>query len=227
MVNSATSITAIVGSGASGEVAITTAGGTATRANFIFIPAGTPPIINTVQLTTQIEGVVTLNLIPLIIITNGVLDLTSLKILTQPSSGAIASIDANGILTISYAGKIFSGNEEITIEACDTNGRCSSQVFTIEVVGNIIVYNGLSPGGENPELIIEYINTMNETRENTVTIFDRWQNQVWQGKNYNNSSVVFRGVSDSGNDLPSGVYFYRIDFKSGRKKQSGFISLRR
>jgi hypothetical protein len=42
---------------------------------------------------------------------------------------------------VSYKGKPFSGNEMITIEACNTNGECAQQPFTIEVAGDIVVYN--------------------------------------------------------------------------------------
>lgn len=224
----ATAITAVVGAGATGTIVVTTPGGTATSGStFTFIPANTqPPLITTTPITTRIEGIVILNLVPLIT-SASTLDLSSLKIIEPPASGASATIDANGMLTINYAGIMFSGTEHITIEACDVNSNCASESFNIEVAGDLIVYNGISPGGMNPELIIEHINVLLDTKENTVTIFDRWQNQVWSGKNYDNTSVVFRGESDAGNELPSGVYFYRIDFNSSRKRQSGFISIKR
>jgi hypothetical protein len=50
---------------------------------------------------------------------------------------------------------------------------------------------------------------------------------VWKGENYNNSSVVFKGISDDGSDLPTGTYFYKIEFAGGRKTKTGFISLKR
>ncbi|MGC4022743.1 MAG: gliding motility-associated C-terminal domain-containing protein [Cyclobacteriaceae bacterium] len=93
--------------------------------------------------------------------------------------------------------------------------------------GDIEVFNGISPGGLNPKLIIQFIDALPETKNNTVSIYDRWENLVWQGSNYDNNSVVFTGISDSGNSLPSGVYFYKIEFTSGKKTQTGFISLRR
>ena len=40
-----------------------------------------------------------------------------------------------------------------------------------------------------------------------VYIFDRWQNEVWRGTNYDNTTVVFKGVSTSGTDLPTGTLF--------------------
>ncbi|MBS1506714.1 MAG: VCBS repeat-containing protein [Bacteroidetes bacterium] len=183
------------------------------------------PVIKPDSVATQIGGKITLDLKPLITTAN--LDLSSLQIITPPSSGASASIDANGILTIDYSGKAFSGTEKIKIQACDLNGQCSVQNFSINVAGDIIVYNGISPDGANPKLVLQYIEVLPETKNNSVYIFDRWENLVWHGSNYDNTSVVFTGSSDSGSALPSGVYFYKIAFASGRKTQTGFISLRR
>ncbi len=187
----------------------------------------TPPVIATDQLTTQIGGKITLNLVPLITTTNNNLDLISLKVVVPPSGGATASIDGAGILTIDYGNKNFSGTDQITIKACDTNGYCSTQKFNIDVAGDITVFNGISPGGVNPNFIIQYIDILPDTKKNKVSIFDRWENLIWQGTNYNNTSVVFSGVSDNGSTVPSGVYFYKIEFTGGRKTLTGFISLRR
>ncbi|HCW07196.1 MAG TPA: hypothetical protein DGG95_07515 [Cytophagales bacterium] len=185
------------------------------------------PVITTQPLDTQVGGKVILDLKPLISTAN--LDLSSLEIVTPPSSGASATIDANGILTIDYKGKSFVGTEQITIQACDKNGRCASQDFSIQVDArnDITIYNGISPNGANPKFIIQSIDVLQDTKVNTVDIFDRWENLVWHGSNYDNTLVVFTGNSDNGSALPSGVYFYKIQFASGRKTETGFISLRR
>ena len=184
------------------------------------------PVITPTTISLQVGGLVTLNLVPLITTANNNLDVSSIVVTKQPSSGAIASV-ASGVLTINYKGIPFSGSEQLTIQACDTDGNCATQIFNINVAGDIIVYNGISPNGKNPAFIIEYINLLPETKDNTVYIFDRWENQVWHGTNYDNSSVVFTGISDGGSELPSGVYYYKIEFASGLKAKSGFISLRR
>jgi len=185
------------------------------------------PVITAQPLATQIGGTVTLNLVPLISTPGSSLDLASLQITVPPSSGASASISPAGVLTINYAGINFSGTETLSIKACDVNGNCSTQQFSIEVAGDVVIFNGISPNGNNPLLLLEYINILPDTKINSVQVFDRWQNLVWHGSNYDNASVVFKGTSDSGGELPSGIYFYRIDFASGRKSKTGFISLKR
>ena len=188
----------------------------------------TPPTIDTKSLATQVGGKVTLDLIPLIKTPGSSLDINSIQITSQPKSGAKASI-TNGVLTIDYTGVTFSGIEQLGIRACDQTGSCATQQFDIEVAGDIVVYNGLAPNGhlQNQKFIIEFIDVLPETKNNKVTIFDRWENQVWQGTNYDNNKAVFTGISDGGNDLPAGTYFYKIEFSSGRKTQTGFISLKR
>ena len=190
----------------------------------------TAPSIDSKALVTQIGGKVTLTLVPLIKTPGSTLDLASLTITVQPKSGAKASINnATGVLTIDYTGLAFSGKDQMNLRACDQTGKCASQQFTVDVGGDIIVFNALSPNGDNqnPIFFIRNIDAIPETKNNKVTIFDRWENQVWQGTNYDNAKVVFIGISDGGNDLPTGTYFYKIEFTSGRKIQTGFISLKR
>jgi hypothetical protein len=50
---------------------------------------------------------------------------------------------------------------------------------------------------------------------------------VYEAENYNNTTIAFRGLSTSGDPIPSGTYFYRIDFRSGIPVKTGFFSLRR
>lgn len=187
---------------------------------------GTPPTIATQPLSTPIGSITKpLNLIPLITTFNNS-SISSITITVPPASGAKATI-VNGFLTIDYTGIAFSGTDKLTIRACDANGNCATQEFSIDVFGDIVIFNALSPNGANPTFIIQFIDAIPETKNNVVTIFDRWQNQVWRGENYNNTSVVFKGLSEDGSSLPTGTYFYKIEFGSGRKMKTGFISLKR
>ena len=186
----------------------------------------TPPTIATQPLSTPIGSITKpLNLIPLITTFNNS-SISSIAITVPPTSGAKAII-VNGFLTIDYTGIAFSGTDKLTLRACDANGNCATQEFSIEVFGDIVIYNALSPNGANPTFVIQFIDAIPETKNNLVTIFDRWQNEVWRGENYNNTSVVFRGIGEGGNHLPTGTYFYKIEFASGKKMKTGFISLKR
>lgn len=187
---------------------------------------GTPPVIITQALVTQSRQSITLDLIPLITITNGSLDLTSLQIIEHPASGAIATINSNGVLTIDYSGIDFMGTESITIGACDTNGLCAEQVFTIEVNEGIEIYNAVSPNNDGKNDFFDIANISLLEPENNVSIYNRWGSKVFDVENYSEENA-FRGLNQNGNELPSGTYFYKILFKSTGKTQQGFLVLKR
>lgn len=79
------------------------------------------------------------------------------------------------------------------------------------------VYNTITPNGDtvNDFFIIEGIECF---PENQVQIFNRWGVEVYSAKAYDNHEVVFNGNSqaratiNSTKGLPSGVYFYVLQF---------------
>ncbi len=197
---------------------------TRTAVTATLLSTGCAPVITTQTLTTQIEGKIEINLQSLIT-TPGTLDPTSIKVITQPASGALASI-TNFLLVIDYKGKPFSGKETTVIEVCNTNGLCAQQTFTIEVAGDVIVFNAVSPNGDgkNEFLVLQYIESISP--KNQVSIYNRWGDEVFSISDYDNKTRVFAGLSASGNKLPSGTYFYKIIFANDQKTISGFLSLR-
>ena len=202
---------------------------TAVVANVTSCATNQPPIIQSTSVTAQTNEVVKLNLLSLLSDPDNNIDLTKLKIITQPKSGAIASIDANQNLIIDYTNIAFTGIEELTIEVCDLAGSCTQQQISIEVIGDIIVYNGISPNGDNLNdfWVIKYFDLFEETKNNHVSIYNRWGSKVFEVDNYNNTTRVFTGLNLNGIELPTGTYFYKIEFTSGRKQQTGYLSLKR
>lgn len=192
-------------------------------------PCNQPPVITTTSVQTVVEGSVTIKITDLLSDPDNNLDLSTLKIVLQPKSGASASIDGSFNLVINYTGVSFAGMDELTLEVCDLSGACVQQKISIEVIGDIIVYNAISPNGDNknPNFILRYIEVLAETQKNKVSIFNRWGDVVWEGVDYNNTSVVFAGLNNNGGDLPSGTYFYKIEFGSGRKTETGYLSLKK
>ncbi|CAN5360482.1 hypothetical protein BH09BAC3_BH09BAC3_09950 [soil metagenome] len=231
--STATSITTNVPTGATtGKITVTVAGNTATSSSDFTVtslPTNRPPVIVSSASSVPIEGIVTINLLPLLSDPDGNLDLSTLSLLNATSEqGAETSINkSTSELIIDYGNVFFAGTDRVSLSVCDLLGECAEQKLTIEVGGDINIYNALSPNGANPTFYVQNINSLPETKNNSVTIFDRWQNEVWSASNYDNSSIVFKGVSNSGSDLPTGIYFYKIEFSSGKKMQTGFISLKR
>nr|WP_242695823.1 Calx-beta domain-containing protein [Pedobacter sp. SYSU D00873] len=94
----------------------------------------------------------------------------------------------------------------------------------------------LSPnndGAGNEQFVIRNIERY---PENEVVIFNRWGNEVYRTKGYNNSDKAFRGVANSGigtnsnAQLTDGVYYYIIHTKvadGSQKSNKGYVILKR
>lgn len=225
------SITTAVPSGAtSGKITVTLSGNIATSALDFTITtiSNQPPVINTTETTVSIAGSISIDLTLLISDSDNNLDLTTLKIVSQPLSGAFAQI-TNNVLIINYTAINFSGQDRISIEACDLLGSCTQQELTINVVGDLIIYTGISPNGDpfNEKWIIQNIESMPGTRDNKVSIYNRWGDLVFETKNYDNKDRVFKGINKSGDEVSSGVYFYKIEFANGNKDLTGYLSVKK
>jgi gliding motility-associated-like protein len=94
-------------------------------------------------------------------------------------------------------------------------------------VGAVVVYNGVTPDGDghNDFLFIKYVDVVEGASQNRVTIYNRWGDVVFDIENYNNTDRVFTGLSNSGKELPSGTYFYKIVLSGSNKPLTGFITL--
>ncbi|REH52377.1 gliding motility-associated-like protein [Tenacibaculum gallaicum] len=94
------------------------------------------------------------------------------------------------------------------------------------------VNNLMSPNGDSANSYL-HIDCIENFPNNTLEIFNRWGNTVYRIKGYNNSSVVFRGISEGraninvGDKLPVGTYFYILDLGNGSKVKKGWIYINR
>ena len=188
-----------------------------------------PPVIEDKVIRTAVKSRIAQNLISYFSDKDNDLNYNSIEIIKSPSSGAIAIIDANNNLVLDYSGLLFAGDETITLKICDLANNCTPGELVIRVSGDVIVYNAISPNGDglNEGLYLEYIELLNETKDNQVRIFNRWGDTVYDAENYNNTTIVFKGLGTNGEVLPPGTYFYRMDFNSGIPYKTGYFSLRR
>ncbi len=192
-------------------------------------PANEPPVIAPTPISAPIEGKVTLSLANLISDKDNNLDLSTLKVTVPPSSGASATIDSQSNLILDYTGISFSGTEKLTIQVCDLAGACTQRELSIDVIGDIKIYNAVSPNndGKNEFLFLQYIDVLADTKKNKVSIFGRWGDVVFDVADYDNLTKVFKGLNNNGNELPNGTYFYKIEFTGNRKAVTGFLTLKR
>jgi gliding motility-associated-like protein len=188
-----------------------------------------PPVIDSDPLATQIEGKIEIDITAVITDTDNNIDFNSIRVVNGVTArGVTAFINSSFILIIDYSGIPFTGTDRVTIEVCDLAGACAQQVIDIDVVGAVIVFNGISPDGDglNDFMEIKYVDVVEGASKNKVSIYNRWGDLVFEVDDYDNTSRVFTGVSSQGKELPAGTYFYKIDFSSG-SPLSGFITLKR
>ncbi len=189
----------------------------------------TAPVIAQKPIAVKIEGIATADLTEFITDAENNIDYTSIHLLSATTTqGAKASIDASYILTIDYKGILFSGTDHITLEVSDLLGLRAQSILEIDVVGEVVVFNGISPDGDgkNDFLRLQYVDIIPGAQKNKVTVFNRWGDEVFGISDYNNIDRVFNGTGNGGNELPSGSYFYRIDLSDG-KPITGYITLKR
>lgn len=88
----------------------------------------------------------------------------------------------------------------------------------------LIFYSGITPNGDgkNDIWIIENIE---QFPDNDIQIFNRWGQQVWEGSNYDNTTVVWEGLNSSGDEMADATYFY-VAVVSG-KTYKGWVELTR
>lgn len=109
-----------------------------------------------------------------------------------------------------------------------SNKGCST-TKDIFIGSNIIVYNGVSPNGDNinDKLLIDCVE---QFANNHIRIYNRAGTLVYEASGYDNEEIAFigegnRGLYAGSNQVPDGTYFYIIDLKDGNKPLSGFLEL--
>lgn len=160
--------------------------------------------------------------------TIGTGDVVTVTIESQPNAG---NTTVNNDNTITYTPTV-TGTFTIGFRITTQCGEFDTETVTVtvsDVPAEIVVYNGISPNGDTFNSYFRIENIETEEPENSVKIYNRWGDRVFEVSNYDNDNPDkrFKGVSDSGKDLPSGVYFYRIEFVSGRSSLEGYLTLKR
>ncbi len=182
-----------------------------------------PPLVVAEPQLIQAGGNVSLSLDQLLSDPDNNLDLSTLAITSQ--QGAEVTIDGDDIL-IDYARVAhFQGVDQITIQVCDAAGRCASQTFNVEVEADMIVYNGVSPNGDQTN---DYFKIRFLPEGSRVSVYNRWGDEVFSQANYDQEDTNrrFNGFNQSGQELTSGTYFYKIETPQGRTL-TGYLTLKR
>ncbi len=93
---------------------------------------------------------------------------------------------------------------------------------TTKIIPPLKFYSGITPNkdGKNDNWQIDGITKF---PDNSVSIFNRWGERVWQRTKYDNIEVVWDGTSHLGLILPDATYFYVIE--AGGETYKGWVEL--
>lgn len=111
------------------------------------------------------------------------------------------------------------------VEISDADGCELLQSHTVVVVLSIAqedIPQGFSPNGDGQNDFWEVPN-IDQYGSNTLTIINRWGNEVFVASPYQNN---FNGQWE-GKDLPAGTYFYELDLGNGSDAFTGYIIIKR
>ncbi len=187
----------------------------------LFIPPATQP-------SAVVGQSISLSIVSLLTDINNNLDLASFTNFSSLFNASFTYDPTSGTLALDYSAATVTGPfDQVGFTICDQLNACTNVVLQVELVGEIIVFNGVSANGDllNPILKLENIEFL--APANKVTLFNRWGDKVFEMENYDNNQRVFTGLSDDGDNLPSGIYFYRVEFPDGRSQLEGYLTLKR
>jgi gliding motility-associated-like protein len=148
-----------------------------------------------------------------------------LTISTLPSNGT-ATVNDNGTPndpsddTVTYTPNVgFTGSDLFYYTVCNalTPPQCyvGSVSVIVTPIPDLLIHNAFSANNDGVNEVFQ-IDNIENYKNNTVCIFNRWGVMVYDAKGYNNDSVSFIGESDGrvtisrGEQLPEGTYFYVV-----------------
>ncbi|MEP6932204.1 MAG: gliding motility-associated C-terminal domain-containing protein, partial [Flavobacterium sp.] len=155
---------------------------------------------------------------------------------TIPAAAVLTATDTCGTARVDFTETRLEGDcsAKYTLErvwtATDDCGNQSSFTQRVNVSCLAEVYNGISPNGDgkNDTFIIKGIDCY---PNNNVSIFNRYGVILYEKQGYDNVTDVFEGISNGrttinkGDKLPTGTYFYIIEYDNGgtKVKKSGYV----
>jgi gliding motility-associated-like protein len=146
----------------------------------------------------------------------------SLRITAKPKYGeALVTSNGNIIYTPMTDHCGIARPDQFSYTVCTAAGCATAMVTVTVLCDKIIVFNALSPNndGVNDRWTIE---GLEKYPNNRVRLFNRWGNEVFTAKNYQND---YEGTWNGGY-LPDGTYFYLIEDGQGQS-YSGYLQIHR
>ncbi|WP_166666202.1 gliding motility-associated C-terminal domain-containing protein [Myroides indicus] len=156
---------------------------------------------------------------------------TPQDLIAEPQNLHIVRWDAAQGLWVDEGGIVDESNNTVTTPL----NVVGFGIFTLGTIkekflnpGDVVIYNGVTPNndGMNDYLIIDNIQYF---PNNHVSIYNRWGRKVYETKSYNSKGNVFNGYAEGvnvfgkGEPLPSGTYYYVVEYLYDRDGQNQWI----
>ena len=161
---------------------------------------------------------------------DGVIDGTEVADGTNPTAPCDLLIASQTVTPSAAWGLLDCDNDGINNGTEITNGSNPQDPCSPNSCNDIIdVPNAFTPDGDgiNDALVITGIE---QFPENTLVIFNRWGNIVFEAENYKNdwTGTTNAGIVLGGENLPTGTYYYLLDLKQEEQEiVKGFIYIQR
>lgn len=158
-------------------------------------------------------------------------DVSTITIIDNPMNGSATYLGGGEFEYTPNTG--FIGLDSLIYEICDPVCQTQCESATIYfTVGNqleVIIPNGFTPNGDgyNDNFVIVNIE---QYPENTIVIFNRWGDQVYEAAPYVNDwdgSSAGAKMKVTGDQVVDGTYFFVLDLGEGKDPVNGFIDIRR
>lgn len=158
-------------------------------------------------------------------------DINTISLVTNPVGG-IGTYDGSGYFT--YMPDIgFTGIDSMDYEICDIVciNDCQRATIYINLDGeqDVVIPNGFTPNGDGYNDTFVILN-LEQYPDNTIVIFNRWGDQVFEAAPYNNDwngSSAGAKMKITGDEVVDGTYYFVLDLGNGDDPINGFIDLRR
>ncbi|MCB0793708.1 MAG: gliding motility-associated C-terminal domain-containing protein, partial [Flavobacteriales bacterium] len=126
---------------------------------------------------------------------------------------------------------LFTGQDfyAVVTDSNDCAGQIVEGVSPCDFEDDVFVPGAFTPDGDgiNETLQVPGIESF---PSNSLIIFNRWGDVVFEASGYDNRTIVWDGTSDKAafsGPLPDGTYFYVLDLGDGSDARRGYIYLQR